>query len=404
MNFPRIVKPVMHSIFWYIKDWFCDRTDAEADGLWTITHGFLLEMRGLVEDTGEVVKEIDTIESRLDITEDAINDKSKGDFLTKTLVVSQTTWFIFQCTARWMVRLPVTQLEIVTLAFAFLNVITYALWWYKPQNIYVPLPMYRYTKTSDLSANEQPSHRTGMAKTEGLGNYSHRMVEVPREQARYGEQALLLGSASSQSSFHSRGTWGDRWAAWDLRQLRKKMEARVHVWAVALLDSQNWKQFGLKWFHYIAKPLEPLMVMVDGGGGSTMSKTFYSSGRGFDNWKASCSIGIIAFLFGGLHLIPAWSSFPSSQEKVLWQLSAFWITVEPPFLLCVSLFLQADLHDFEEKFLFRMRLSMFSIVLVGGLLYVLARLVLVLIALTTLRDLPQGAYRGVEWTTFLPHF
>ncbi|KAF9445783.1 hypothetical protein P691DRAFT_709749, partial [Macrolepiota fuliginosa MF-IS2] len=108
---------------------------------WTLTHGFLLEMRGIAkyEDGRFVgfVREVDELSEPFDLPEDEIIDKSKGDFLTKLLVILQTTWFMFQCLARWTTHLPVTELEIVTLAFTFLNILTYSFWWYKPQNVRV---------------------------------------------------------------------------------------------------------------------------------------------------------------------------------------------------------------------------------------------------------------------------
>ena len=37
----------------------------------------------------------------------------------------------------------------------------------------------------------------------------------------------------------------------------------------------------------------------------------------------------------------------------------------------------------------------------GGILYVLARAVTLVLAFTSLRDLPPGAYDTVHWTTFI---
>ncbi len=45
------------------------------------------------------------------ITADEINDRSKGDAVSKCLAIFQTTWFIIQCFARWSARLSVTELE-----------------------------------------------------------------------------------------------------------------------------------------------------------------------------------------------------------------------------------------------------------------------------------------------------
>ena len=73
-----------------------------------------------------------------DITEKEINDRSKGGVLSKCLVLLQTGWFVMQCIARGVERLPVTELELVTVAFATLNFVTYLFWWDKPLNVRRP--------------------------------------------------------------------------------------------------------------------------------------------------------------------------------------------------------------------------------------------------------------------------
>jgi len=53
------------------------------------------------------------------ITEEEIQDRSKGDYLLKgRVVLVQTSWFITQCIVRGAYRLEITELEVVTLAFA----------------------------------------------------------------------------------------------------------------------------------------------------------------------------------------------------------------------------------------------------------------------------------------------
>lgn len=74
-----------------------------------------------------------------DTTQFDINDKSKGDPIAKTLVVIQTGWFMLQCLARIVQHMPITELEVMTLAFATLNFATYALWWHKPLNVISPV-------------------------------------------------------------------------------------------------------------------------------------------------------------------------------------------------------------------------------------------------------------------------
>jgi hypothetical protein len=73
------------------------------------------------------------------ISKEEIKDKSKGDALTKGLVLIQTTWFLLQCVARGAQHLSLTELELATAAFALLNIVTYVLWWDKPLNVQCPV-------------------------------------------------------------------------------------------------------------------------------------------------------------------------------------------------------------------------------------------------------------------------
>jgi len=75
------------------------------------------------------------------ITEEEIADRSKGDYLSKTIVLFQTMWFVGQCIARGAYHLTVTELEVVTLAFASLTGVIYYLWWDKPLDVRCAVPV-----------------------------------------------------------------------------------------------------------------------------------------------------------------------------------------------------------------------------------------------------------------------
>jgi len=77
-----------------------------------------------------------------DITEEDIEDRSKGDVLFKLIAILQTSWFIIQCIARGQQRLALTELELVTLALASLNAVTFAIWWHKPLGVQKPVKIY----------------------------------------------------------------------------------------------------------------------------------------------------------------------------------------------------------------------------------------------------------------------
>ncbi|KAJ2918288.1 hypothetical protein MD484_g2121, partial [Candolleomyces efflorescens] len=68
-----------------------------------------------------------------------ISDRSKGDAITKGLTLLQTTWFIVQLAARRAEGLNVTALEILTLAYAVINLFVYIFWWSKPFNVQHPI-------------------------------------------------------------------------------------------------------------------------------------------------------------------------------------------------------------------------------------------------------------------------
>ena len=72
-------------------------------------------------------------------TEAEIKDRGKSDWLTKSLVLLQTSWFVMQCIAWGIKHLPVTHLEIITPAYAAMNFVIYIFWWNKPLNINQPV-------------------------------------------------------------------------------------------------------------------------------------------------------------------------------------------------------------------------------------------------------------------------
>jgi hypothetical protein len=82
-------------------------------------------------------------------TEDEIKDRSKSDWLAKTIALLQTLGFVAQCIARGIEKLPMTELEIVTLAYTAINVGMFIAWWDKPRNVDRPIRVYHKPVTGD---------------------------------------------------------------------------------------------------------------------------------------------------------------------------------------------------------------------------------------------------------------
>ena len=76
------------------------------------------------------------------ITPAQIKDRAKGDGSSKLLAIMQSSWFILQGVARGIQGLALTELELVTLAMASLNAITFGSWWSKPLSVQEPVDVY----------------------------------------------------------------------------------------------------------------------------------------------------------------------------------------------------------------------------------------------------------------------
>ena len=293
------------------------------------------------------------------VTREEIQDKSKGDAVTKTLVVLQTTWFLLQCAARGSQHLALTELELATAAFALLNIIIYALWWDKPLDVQCHVVVRRRSARDgarEASPEQNHSAPDGMQAAEE--------IEVPPTQEHGWACSLgwlrhALGALRSVSRGWSWGDVGDE-----------------------LLS--------------VIMPFFEMMNPTDGN--DRDDETFFVVGRRSD-WDISAGsrMILVTMVFGGIHCI-AWSfAFPSSTEQLLWRISSIAITGIP--LAFVGI---AVLHDhFSSNNPFQALL--FITISLLAFLYPISRIVLLVLSLTTLRSLPPSAYQTVQWTTFLPH-
>ena len=85
-----------------------------------------------------------------DISVEEIMDKSKADGLAKALLVWQVLWFCINCGSRLAQRLPLSLLEVSTIAHGASTLITYCFWWKKPFNVSEPIPIGGQTEETAL--------------------------------------------------------------------------------------------------------------------------------------------------------------------------------------------------------------------------------------------------------------
>jgi hypothetical protein len=87
-----------------------------------------------------------------DISEDEIQEQSKGDILVKVLAIAQALWQIHQLLARWHQGLPSSQAEVVTVAYSICTFCAYLLFWFKPQDVTAPriIVAERYPNSNEI--------------------------------------------------------------------------------------------------------------------------------------------------------------------------------------------------------------------------------------------------------------
>jgi hypothetical protein len=83
-------------------------------------------------------REIGLIKEIPRITRAEIDSQNGGDIIVKVISVYQLLWLVVNICARYRADQAVSQLEIMTLAFAISSTITYAFLWAKPQGTSIP--------------------------------------------------------------------------------------------------------------------------------------------------------------------------------------------------------------------------------------------------------------------------
>ena len=263
----------------------------------------------------------DLYESFVMPTEAEIEDRGKSDWFAKLLVLLQTTWFVMQCIARVREHLPITHLEIVTLAYAVMNFLTYIFWWYKPLNVNRPVRVFRKSELVEAQSlvtepNSETQKLTWKAVHKGLRT-----------------MAIFIGGGQDEDV--------------DLRR-----EDQVPMfWA-------NSTRGGAK--------------------------------------NAGVAFAYVGALFGVIHCLAWHFSFPTHTELLTWRISSVAITVAI-FIVPGASIVDLGLRNFDIDRVFILEF------LSAGVVYIIARAITLVLAFTSLRDLPPGAYETVHWSTFIPH-
>lgn len=361
------------------------------------------------------------------ITREEIKDRSRGDTLSKGLVILQTGWFVLHCIARHIEHLPITELELVTLAFAALNFATYALWWNKPLNVQcafrVPL------KAGGKVEGIEKVQGAGIAEAESGSEVDDPEIEIEEGWAvfKLGVQDVIkaVRKAPAAIKYVTLGAIAiiHRTPAAISRVInvlgsvvRGVIRDAVHyvrdngVWGTIVNGIVFTFVLGL-----LIPILYPILWFVRLAGGEDEKKKEAKSVPTFHSGKlksheislAVLTAMIIATIFGAIHCV-AWSfAFPSHAEQMLWRIASLIITCVPalPFVVVAVIAPITLLHLPELpswlKSAGKSLILLFFVV--SSILYIIARVLLLVLPFMCLRSLPPDAYRTVHWVTFIPH-
>ncbi|TFK59368.1 hypothetical protein BDN72DRAFT_780845 [Pluteus cervinus] len=357
---------------------------------WTQTHGQFAQMGGFVRKDNKRVLYPPTLigllqKGQLDLeelqlTRDDIDDKSKGDILSKAIVAFQTTWFVFECLARLQQKLPLIELEVVTLAFAVLNIITYALWWYKPLNVLRPIYLHVLPEaTGDPSGAGHSSKLTAVA---GIPENDHEGKPLMSGEAGPSQESRVERNEAREE----RGVVARAQGAIGRMVDAIKEDVRKRPWWMTV-----WERMMKQPFLAAAWPLWDLFTDDEVHNEVTHVSIFYGMTIPLEKMdlvpRLSCFIGII---FGAIHFLSWHSSFPTRTELRLWRISSIILVAQPALVLLTNLFDEMDVFRIVSFF-------------VGTIPYILARFCILALAFLTLNHLPPRALDSIAWTFYIPH-
>ncbi|KAF9063170.1 hypothetical protein BDP27DRAFT_1232520 [Rhodocollybia butyracea] len=392
-------------MFWAIRDWQAARTLArrfETKG-WTKSHAFFALMGGfaLYEGKNTTYNNNSELDDRSllahadfigQMTESEIKDRSHSDGFSKLVAVTQTTWLVIQLLARVAQGLPTTELEIMTTAFVFMNVLFYFFWWNKPQGVGCPIRIQRTRKS--LSAS--PDFNSAPIR-EGDGG------DDPTPHLLSAHQTPKQRTFSSFTLSATR-TVHEIW-----KSVCNCFLGAFEFWefdvAHAFKSSSMIEKFVLVVWYSMVYPFMFFIwlwaLSVGSGLGYDAEKIrSFEDHLGIEMKRRSVFISCgTTTTFGAIHCTAWGLAFSSAKEQLLWRISSLVVVGAPlATLICYCFEEYTSMTDSGLVY----AADVFC-TLLGSVSYPLARFTLIVLAFMALKNLPYGALETVQWTALIPH-
>jgi hypothetical protein len=417
----------VHYPWWLFKRQ--TQTKRDNDFEWTLTHSYYANMGGFHPcksisecqtihplTTGQLAKLWTNINPPK-ISENEIKEKGDADFFAKGVAVMQISSLVLSIIVRATQHLAFSQLELLTLAFAVCGVLTYAFCWYKPRGIQTATIVYFSDSqpVNELTSSLNPAYdRVWTILTNDAKQMKDLRIpndNIPKRGDNTHEILFLLAGVSVMFG-------GLHFIAWDF-EFPTQIE-KIY-WRVAAAVTVTLPPLTL-----LAIPLSQIVVRWDDPH-DFMATLMYAlreySYAASDNELARHFYGEVEKIYNSAEETKEYGDiFNSVEAKALGRQLLKFVERERASLKFPKQFshqfnLLLDIMDekielkslresgktdlFPKKVLLPRSINL-SILYATGILYCLARLSIIALALSSFRAMPDSVY-WTTWAKVLPN-
>ena len=389
------------------------------------------------------------------LSEEDIKDKSKADSLVKLIAVGQSLLVVVNVAARRALDMPVTQLEIGTVAFCVVSVFTYLANWWKPKEVEVPTYLRVRTR-----------HIYGQFSRQDMQPYLNRMISpIESENRDFAAQLTrirnddvwmdgdvpLITTMMAISSFVFGGIHCLAWnfefptrleqllwrisavATAGLPALLLAINILLHLWGTQMARASLLKllrrslpNFPETWWELLrdCPPDEEVDTLRESKkpGQQPSNAHFIINNHRIVSWslyrsfivrQSAPTVGYVNDVMGSFNQLtygmaegtePIWKEYEASLER---RARKKGITLPEKGFHDSLVAVRDEILRRETRLKARQGecdAASRALSIITSVLYGLIRLILLAILLSSLRSVPAAVYDDVDWIRFVPHF
>lgn len=372
-----------------------------------------------------------------DLSETSITDRASADWLSKSILFLQITWFCVNYVLRHAEHLPHSLLEVATLAHCLSTIITYFCWWSKPFNVQEPtlisgalarevcallamcsgeeyLLLAEFVRVYCLPERSFLDERDYLEHFDPPKSEQYPIV-LSRGSVLPGTTFAYEGRRRTDINLFDRLALHSLCGSWDLPWYRAiefgKFTAVQNTKRITLQqsDCERWRLAGKALYSSkLSKPRLSYYVVSK----STMQ---YAGSTEFDDiafryFDIYTAAGIMLIILPAIYGLPhflGWNArFPSAIERHLWHIACIFVTSAGLALSAVHIgsvyLVRHSIRKRSTRSGLESGISAFSLLVAA--LYILASGYLVVESLRQLLYLDPGAYQLPSWSNYWPHF